>query len=75
MTTKPKSVKVVPVPGRLILMPEMSFKPVPAEGARVYLNAFYTRAINQGDLKVVPDVPAAPAPVAPTAPAATTSTK
>lgn len=66
--TKIKSVRVVPVPGRVILMPEREFQPVPAEGARVYLNSFYTRTINQGDLQVVPDAPAAPAP-------ATTSTK
>jgi hypothetical protein len=52
---KPKSVRVTPVAGRLILMPERAFQPVPKEGARVYLDAFYTRAINQGDLVVVPD--------------------
>lgn len=54
-------VKVRPVEGRLILMPDRGFQPVPAEGARVYLDAFYTRAINQGDLEMLPD----------TAPAAT----
>lgn len=52
-------VRVAPVPGRLILMPDRGFQPVPAEGARVYLDAFYTRAINQGDLEVVPDAQAA----------------
>jgi hypothetical protein len=66
------TVQVVPVPGRRILMPERAFQPVPAKGARVYLDAFYTRTINQGDLKVVPDTaPAAPAVAsAPAAPAA-----
>jgi hypothetical protein len=75
---KLKSVRVAPVAGRLILMPDRAFQPVPKEGARVYLDAFYTRAINKGDLTVLPD-PAetttaiaaapAPAPVAPAAPA------
>jgi hypothetical protein len=50
-----QSVRVEPVEGRHILMPDRAFQPVPAGGARVYLDAFYTRAINQGDLKVVPD--------------------
>lgn len=64
MTTRIKSVQVAPVPGRIILMPERAFQPVPATGARVYLNAFYTRAIDQGDLVVVPDARATAAPVA-----------
>jgi len=59
--TKIQTVRVVPVAGRTILMPERAFQAVPPEGARVYLDAFYTRTINQGDLTVVPDVaPAAP---------------
>lgn len=48
-------VTVRPVEGRLILMPDRAFQPVPQEGARVFLDAFYTRTINQGDLEVVPD--------------------
>lgn len=61
-------VRVFPVPGRLILMPERAFQPVPADGARVYLDAFYTRAINQGDLVAKPDAPASAAePVVATA--------
>lgn len=51
-------VTVRPVPGRLILMPDRAFQPVPDQGARVYLDAFYTRTINQGDLEIVPDAPA-----------------
>ncbi len=59
-------VRVAPVEGRLILMPDRGFQPVPEEGARVYLDAFYTRAINQGDLKQLPDDPVAtPLPDAP----------
>ncbi|MGZ6199185.1 MAG: hypothetical protein ACXWNL_16235 [Vulcanimicrobiaceae bacterium] len=69
MTTKIHSVRVEPVPGRTILMPERAYQAVPATGARVYLDAFYVRAINQGDLKVVPDAPAAAAPAAAPAPA------
>lgn len=53
--TKLQTVRVVPVAGRTILMPERAFQPVPPEGARVYLDAFYTRTINQGDLAVEPD--------------------
>jgi hypothetical protein len=56
--TKIQSVRVVPVVGRTILMPDRAFQPVPAEGARVYLDAFYVRAINQGDLTVATDAPA-----------------
>ena len=52
-------VRVLPVEGRLILMPDRGFQPVPDEGARVYKDAFYTRAINQGDLSEKPDIPAA----------------
>lgn len=52
---------VRPVEGRLILMPDRGYVAVPPEGARVYLDAFYTRAVNQGDLEIVPDdVPAEP---------------
>jgi hypothetical protein len=59
-------VRVRPVTGRLILMPDRAYQPVPEEGARVYLDAFYTRAINQGDLEVMPEVSAAtPLPAAP----------
>lgn len=56
-------VRVGPVEGRLILMPDRGFQPVPAEGARVYLDAFYARAINQGDLEVMTE--ATPLPDAP----------
>jgi hypothetical protein len=57
-------VKIMPVEGRLILMPDRDFAAVPAEGARVYKDAFYTRAINQGDLLELPDeVPATPTPL------------
>lgn len=57
-------VKIMPVEGRLILMPDRDFTPVPAEGARVYKDAFYTRAINQGDLAELPDeVPATVTPL------------
>jgi hypothetical protein len=48
-------VRVSPVEGRLILMPDRGYQPVPDEGARVYKDAFYTRAINQGDLEELPD--------------------
>lgn len=58
-----KVVIVKPVDGRLILMPDRAFQPVPAEGARVYLDAFYTRAINQGDLIALPDDTPAATPV------------
>lgn len=58
-----KVVVVKPVEGRLILMPDRDFKPVPAEGARVYLDSFYTRAINQGDLTALPDDTSAATPV------------
>jgi hypothetical protein len=51
-------VRVRPVPGRLILMPDRGYQPVPAEGARVHKDAFYTRAINQGDLEELPDTTA-----------------
>lgn len=63
-----KIVIVRPVEGRLIQMPERAFQPVPAEGARVYKDAFYTRAILQGDLSEHPDEPdaAADAPVSTT---------
>ena len=61
--TKIQSVRVEPVVGRTILMPDRAFQPVPAEGARVYLDAFYARAINQGDLTIMPDVSATAAPV------------
>jgi hypothetical protein len=50
-----KAVTVRPVEGRLILMPDRAFQPVPEEGARVHLDAFYVRTINHGDLEVVPD--------------------
>ncbi|WP_163068654.1 DUF2635 domain-containing protein, partial [Acinetobacter baumannii] len=53
-----QAVTVRPVQGRLILMPERDFQPVPAEGVLVERNAFYARAIKQGDLEVVPDAPA-----------------
>jgi hypothetical protein len=47
-------------------MPDRAFQPVPAEGARVYLDAFYTRAINQGDIEVMPELsPATSLPAAP----------
>jgi hypothetical protein len=45
-------------------MPERAFQPVPEEGAKVYLDAFYTRTINQGDLEVVPEAPVATKSVA-----------
>lgn len=51
------AVTVRPVEGRLVLMPDRNFEPVPAEGVRVYLDSFYARAINQGDLVVVSDKP------------------
>lgn len=60
-----KAVTVRPVEGRLILMPDRAFQPVPKEGVRVFLDSFYTRTINQGDLEVVPDA----TPVAPEKPA------
>lgn len=51
-----KAVTVLPVEGRLILTPESGFKDaVPAEGKRVFLDSFYARAINQGDLAVAPE--------------------
>lgn len=51
-----KAVTVLPVVGRLILTPESGFKEaVPAEGKRVFLDSFYARAINQGDLAVEPE--------------------
>lgn len=61
-----KTVTVRPVPGRMILMPERDFAEVPAEGVRIYQNAFYTRAIQQGDLEIVPDEAPATAEVAST---------
>jgi hypothetical protein len=51
-----KIVTVLPVEGRLILTPESGFKDaVPAEGKQVFLDSFYARAINQGDLTTAPD--------------------
>jgi hypothetical protein len=50
----------------MILMPERDFAEVPAEGVRIYQNAFYTRAIQQGDLEIVPDEAPATAEVAST---------
>lgn len=61
-------ITVRPVVGRLILMPDLEFQPVPKEGTRVLKNAFYIRAIQQGDLEVVPDVPD-PKPTPPATPA------
>lgn len=58
-------ITVRPVAGRLVLMPDLEFQPVPKEGTRVLKNAFYIRAIQQGDLEVVPDAPA-PKPTPPT---------
>ncbi len=55
-----KIVTVRPVEGRTILMPDRGYQPVPAEGARVHLDAFYTRTINSGDLKIVPEATASP---------------
>lgn len=53
-------ITVYPVEGRLIFMPDQGFKPVPDEGVEVIKDAFYTQAINQGDLTLT-------APVAPVA--------
>ena len=53
-------ITVYPVKGRLILMPERGFQPVPDEGASVTRDAYYTRALLQGDLTLdAPDTPAA----------------
>lgn len=49
------TVKIVPVPGRVILMPDRGFKPVPDEGVVVERTSFYTRAIAQGDIAVAPE--------------------
>ncbi len=56
------AVTVRPVEGRLILMPDRDFLPVPDEGVRVFRDAFYTRAIEHGDLEIVPDPVDEPAP-------------
>lgn len=47
-------ITVYPVPGRLILMPDRGFQPVPAEGADVARDSFYTRALLHGDLTETP---------------------
>jgi hypothetical protein len=62
-----KSVTVWPVEGRLILMPERDFAPVPTTGAKVYLTSFYARAIQHGDLTTTDPAAAKPSatPVAP----------
>ena len=67
-----KTVTVWPVDGRLILMPDKSFQPVPATGAKVYLTSFYARAIKQGDLTTTDPAATKPTatPVAPLAPSA-----
>jgi hypothetical protein len=71
-------VTVYPVPGRLIMMPDQGFKRVPDEGVDVIKDAFYTTAINQGDLTLtapaVKPVASAPA-VAPSAPVTPSTAK
>ena len=64
-------IRVRPVAGRLILMHDRGFQPVPPEGARVYKDAHYTRAINQGDLEELPDTVAAVATPVPATPTST----
>ena len=48
-----KIVTIKPVAGRLILMPELGFQPVPEAGAPVELNSFYAKAIADGDVQIV----------------------
>lgn len=46
-------VDVIPAPHALVRMPDREFAPLPTDGARVPLNAYYAKAIAQGDLIVV----------------------
>lgn len=45
---------IYPVEGRLILMPDRGFQPVPAEGAPVIVDQFYARALLDGDVTEKP---------------------
>ena len=51
------TVTVRPVAGRLIRMPDQNFAKL-TEPTTVLLDMFYVRAIQQGDLEIVPDAPA-----------------
>jgi hypothetical protein len=50
-----KIITIKAVEGRLIMMPDRGFQVVPAEGVRVVQDSFYTRALNKGDVELVPD--------------------
>jgi hypothetical protein len=54
------TIRIQPVDGRLIFMPDQNFRPVPPEGANVPLNPFYARALADGDVREVK--PAIPSP-------------
>lgn len=56
-----KVVKIVPVEGRVILMPDQNFRPVPEGGANVVLDFFYIRALQDGDIALEPEPAPAPA--------------
>ncbi len=49
------TVTVRPVAGRLIFMPDQNFAKL-TEPTTVVQDAFYSRAIQQGDIEIVPDV-------------------
>ena len=55
-----KVITIKSVPGRLIMMPDRGFMAVPAEGVKVYQDSFYTRALKDGDVVLVPTPNAAP---------------
>lgn len=55
----------------VFLQPELEYKPMPDGPVLVEMDAYYIKAIEQGDLELVePELPAAPAPFARYAPPA-----
>lgn len=60
-----KTVRVVAVPGRLVLMPERAFQAITEEPTSVPLNAFYAKALKNGDLDLAEDAASAAPQVAP----------
>jgi hypothetical protein len=45
-------IRIEPAPGRLTLNPKRNFQPVPQEGATVELDAFWSRALADGDVVI-----------------------
>ena len=55
-------VRIAPVKGRVVLMPERNYKPLPDGGTNVAMSSHYRRAIANGDVVVVKDNPEPTAP-------------